>query len=329
MYRLPSAGLRPLLSTLCILFASQLIGCAASHRLPLALDSRSDAGESVPEWVGQPLSWSKLEEIQAWQASSLGYGSPFWKNEAELTLAEGRLTFAQDSPAGAVVDGRVRDRLLASHTGFERILARPDARPGQRERASAGKRRCLRLLEVSGDASISSIGAVVSRDAWGAKAAKPANMTRSQGPWRRITVHHSAMSDPIDLSGRVEDSSVAVRRMQRAHMQTSGYGDVGYHFFVDPWGRIFQGRELRYQGAHAGGSNNVGNVGICLIGNFDEERPTQAALETLETLVGTLRSRYGIPATGVVAHSDLKSTNCPGRHLRPWIERYRSSLARR
>jgi hypothetical protein len=43
-------------------------------------------------------------------------------------------------------------------------------------------------------------------------------------------------------------------------------GDIGYHYIVDRSGAIWQGRRIRYQGAHARGSANNGNIGIVLLG---------------------------------------------------------------
>jgi hypothetical protein len=63
----------------------------------------------------------------------------------------------------------------------------------------------------------------------------------------------------------------------------------------------------------------VGNIGICLIGNFDRERPTSQALTALDSLVSQLRSNWKIPASGIRGHSDWKTTDCPGRYLRAWV----------
>ncbi len=107
--------------------------------------------------------------------------------------------------------------------------------------------------------------------------------------------------------------------------KTTHYGDIGYHFVIDPYGRLFEGRDLRYQGAHANGDNNVGNIGICLIGNFEKEKPTQAALDALEREIGALRQKYDIPRSRVYGHRELRATECPGDALMRWVERYRKS----
>jgi N-acetyl-anhydromuramyl-L-alanine amidase AmpD len=71
-------------------------------------------------------------------------------------------------------------------------------------------------------------------------------------------------------------------------------------------------------GAHAKTPNNEFNdygIGICLVGNFDIERPTAAQMRSLAKLVAYLEKNYRVPASRVLGHSDTKPTDCPGRNL--------------
>ena len=152
-------------------------------------------------------------------------------------------------------------------------------------------------------------------------------LNREQG-WRRITIHHSAR--PTSELGRQDLPSVAdaVRRIQKFHIDDNGWGDIGYHYLIDPQGRILEGRKSAFQGAHAGSNQaNRNNVGICLLGHFDQERPTPAALASLQGLIDSIRKRAGIPRTQVYSHQDFKETECPGRFLETWLERYRGTRA--
>ena len=92
---------------------------------------------------------------------------------------------------------------------------------------------------------------------------------------------------------------------------------------IDSSGRVFIGRDMRYQGAHAGGANNRGNIGVCLVGNFDIERPSRAAVAALDRLVAALRSRYSIDGSKILPHRHWKNTECPGRYLMGHLEQYR------
>ena len=109
-------------------------------------------------------------------------------------------------------------------------------------------------------------------------------------------------------------------------MSDQGYGDVGSHFLIDPRGRVYEGRSLQWQGAHAHGDNNVGTIGVCLLGNFVVERPKEPALDALQKLTDDLTRQYGIPKNRVYAHQDLRPTECPGQRLVAWVQSYRGGL---
>ena len=166
------------------------------------------------------------------------------------------------------------------------------------------------------------------RARWGARAPSPRNLTPNRARWSYITVHHSAHEEAGTTGSSERDAIAALRAIQRSQMGGRGWGDIGYHFLIDPAGRIWEGRDLSWQGAHAGGSggrNNVGNIGICLLGNFEIERPSQAAVKSLERLVADLQRRFAITNGGIKGHRDWKGTACPGRHLLPYVRRIGSS----
>ena len=102
------------------------------------------------------------------------------------------------------------------------------------------------------------------------------------------------------------------------------WGDIGYHYLIDPDGRVYEGRRLKWQGAHATGSNNIDNIGVCMIGNFAIERPTAAALNALDALLVDLRGKYGIPRSELHGHQHFTNTECPGVHLSAWLSRYKA-----
>ncbi|MFK5955823.1 MAG: peptidoglycan recognition family protein [Planctomycetota bacterium] len=182
------------------------------------------------------------------------------------------------------------------------------------------------------EASTDGIHFDVSRQQWNA-AAMHSNWDRMTTPYR-ITVHHTAIPiSSTSLSGNI----AAVRVVQGEHMNGRGMADIAYHFLIGRDGRIFQGRPLYAQGAHASGDYNIGNIGICLLGNFvaqpnrgpeyaAAQAPTAKQMESLERLVGEVRSTYGIKANQVWGHQHWKPTKCPGPHLLSWAARYRRSV---
>ena len=168
--------------------------------------------------------------------------------------------------------------------------------------------------------------AIENRKAWGAAPENPARLS-PMGPITRLTVHHSAT---IAQTGR-STTIASLRAIQTEQQRGRQWGDIGYHFLVDPDGRVWEGRRIRWQGAHAGDSErNKGNVGICLLGSYipkEQGAPPPRQVEALERLIVTLCDQHSIPAEGVHTHRELKEqTECPGPYLQTAVARFRSRL---
>lgn len=162
---------------------------------------------------------------------------------------------------------------------------------------------------------------ILDRGTWHAAAPNQKNLDPMDRP-NRLTVHHSAV---YFRDNRSESAAVQIQHIQREHMHERDYGDIGYHFLIDPAGRIWKGRDLRYQGAHASGANNVRNIGICVLGNFMRgnggQGPTKEQVATLRTLMDALMRDYGFGADAIYCHSDFKATECPGPLLESVVAR--------
>ncbi|MCK5941495.1 MAG: N-acetylmuramoyl-L-alanine amidase [Planctomycetes bacterium] len=171
--------------------------------------------------------------------------------------------------------------------------------------------------------------AVQPRDSWQPIGANRTNLDRMQRP-RRVTIHHSAM---YFRDTRPQAAAAQIARIQRQHMRDRNFGDIGYHFLIDPSGRVWEGRELHWQGAHASGSNNVANIGICLLGNFVRQRdgqgPSPAQVRSMERLVVNLMRHYRMRGDALFCHSDFKSTQCPGPRMAPIVRQFARQLQAR
>jgi hypothetical protein len=298
-----------------------LVGCRTTYEpggIPPDTGPR-EISQGVPPWVGDPLSWDKLAEVEAWLATQGYSGSDYWRIEAMLEIAQGRLKFSlKDREDGSATEAALASRLGLARQGFEDILRDPAATQGQKHLA----RTYLEQVDNALSPNLRTARPILARAQWGALAPRPTRLTRATGRWTKITVHHSAEAYGPVLDGSTQSSAGAIRRIQQHMMNGLDYGDIGYHFLIDPVGRVFEGRSMAWQGAHAAGTNNVENIGVCLLGNFEETRPTQQALATLQSTLDHMRQRYRIPRSGVVAHGDLKNTLCPGRNLAAWLQRY-------
>jgi len=145
------------------------------------------------------------------------------------------------------------------------------------------------------------------------------------GRWKAIIVHHSASRQATPQS------------MHRYHLLQRGWENgLGYHFVIGngvnyPDGEVYVGNRWSRQqtGAHCktGAGRYLGTwrpenyfnehaIGICLIGDFERERPTRAQLESLNRLLAFLCREAGISADCVYGHGEVThKTACPGRYL--------------
>lgn len=131
-------------------------------------------------------------------------------------------------------------------------------------------------------------------------------------PWKWIVIHHSASPT----------GSMAV--FDKEH-KAKGWDGVGYHFVIGNGTNTGDGRievtprwPIQKWGAHAKTIDNRYNeygIGICLVGNFDVNRPTADQMRSLNRLVAYLMQTYHISQSNVIGHRDTKPTDCPGRFV--------------
>lgn len=126
----------------------------------------------------------------------------------------------------------------------------------------------------------------------------------------RIVVHHSA----------TETGNAACFRV--LHRGVNRWSDIGYHYVIGNGsfsgdGEVEKGRTVPFRGAHAKGANQD-SLGICLVGNFNEEPPSPAQLSSLGTLLQELLQRFGLGKEAITLHRLVKgsSTECPGKLLK-------------
>lgn len=155
-------------------------------------------------------------------------------------------------------------------------------------------------------------GNAIPRTEW-ARAAPISALMNPMLPVKYITVHHDGMTP---FAATDESSSKARIELIRNGHRGNGWGDIGYHFVIDRNGRVWEGRAINWQGAHVKNWNE-GNLGICCLGNFDEQAPSQAQLSALERQLKVLMAMYGVPKSRVKTHQEWQGakTACPGRSL--------------
>ncbi len=131
--------------------------------------------------------------------------------------------------------------------------------------------------------------------------------------WRYVVLHHTATE-----TGDVE----TIDENHRARTDSSGkpWLGIGYHFVIGNGQGMADGLveptfrwNDQLHGAHAASrEHNEYGIGICLVGDFTQHRPTERQIAATRDLVESLVARYDLKPENVVRHQDLTATECPG-----------------
>lgn len=134
------------------------------------------------------------------------------------------------------------------------------------------------------------------------------------GRWRYIVIHHSA----TDV-GSVKALDTYHRRVRQME------NGLAYHFVIGNGqgmgdGQIAVGPRWTQQldGGHlATDELNHVSLGICLVGNFDQKKPTRKQMASLKALVLALLDRCKLTPQAVKTHQQINPvhTRCPGRYF--------------
>jgi len=159
------------------------------------------------------------------------------------------------------------------------------------------------------------------RDAGSGSAELPASVRRAidqadvqPGRWKYIVIHHSG----VDTG--------TVKAMDRYHREVRHMENgLAYHFVIGNGSGMGDGEVAvgaRWTGQLDGGhlaseAQDRIALGICLVGNFDQTRPTARQLQSLTALVRSLMARCGLTPSAVKTHQQINiiGTRCPGRYF--------------
>lgn len=196
-------------------------------------------------------------------------------------------------------------------------------------------------------ASVATAG-VVTRAQWGAMPWASGNPGCGTAPFTAsgvdlMVVHHTASNNTYSQA----DAISQVRAIQRYHVVTLQWCDVGYNFLVDRYGTIYEGRQgsmtAAVRGSHASGFN-TSTMGIAMLGQYHPGAlPTASTvpavqLDAMVRIITALARQWNInPAAQttyagrnlpvVVGHRDVNATSCPGDYAYPLLANMRVNVA--
>jgi len=124
-----------------------------------------------------------------------------------------------------------------------------------------------------------------------------------------IVIHTAAFHGAVD-----------VNTIRQWHLER-GFADIGYHFVItgskyDSCSEIQAGRSLKYQGAHAKGSNDY--IGVCFTGHGDLDPFTAEQLAHFINLYKYLKTIFDLKFYNVIGHRETPyeqqhaNKTCPG-----------------
>ena len=117
-----------------------------------------------------------------------------------------------------------------------------------------------------------------------------------------IVIHHAATPNKDTITSRLR-----VQRIADYHIRRWNWYGIGYHYVIDREGTIFKTQEHTTVSNHTYGANLHG-IGICLLGTYTKELPTEAQAAAAASLIKML----GYPA---YPHSKWGGSVCPGRAM--------------
>lgn len=140
-----------------------------------------------------------------------------------------------------------------------------------------------------------------------------AKLAVASGRWKWIVAHHSA----------IKEGNAAI--YGKAHRQRGMENGLAYHFVIGNGvdsgdGEIEIGprwiRQIKGGHVHREDINEVG-IGICLVGNFEQTKPTAKQLAAFRELVNYLRSDVVGKKVRFAVHREIDPgrTVCPGRNF--------------
>ena len=130
--------------------------------------------------------------------------------------------------------------------------------------------------------------------------------------WTHLMIHHS--------DGPPGQTVDAIRAYHTARPPRGrGWSDIAYHYLIQRddrgKGHLKGGRPTSRNGAHAGTlAWNSKALGLCIIGRFAPGGEVMLDALYADVLAAVLHIMrlHGIPPANLLAHRDVRATECPG-----------------
>ena len=165
---------------------------------------------------------------------------------------------------------------------------------------------------------------VITSEEWGSvPPARAMSEGRSQTAIHTLTVHHQGL---VWMPG--SDVAAYLRNLQQWSRRAKGWIDVPYHYIIAPDGAVYQGRSPKWAGDTNTDYDTQGHLQVMLLGNFEEQRPTERQWRSTVDLLTRLMIDHDLTPQNIAAHRHhTGQTVCPGAHLMTRFEDLREAVA--
>ncbi|MCM2579220.1 peptidoglycan recognition protein family protein [Streptomyces meridianus] len=302
-------------------------------------------GSTAPLWVGAS-DGVEVQVLPDGTSERSGGEAPALPDGMHLELIDPGADPAAEDTTGAPLSEEAAESSAANAP-----LAAPGAKEIPAETPSTSDTAEASGTGTDRGATAKHIGprpGIVTRAGWGADEKLREPGFRYTSTVKAAFVHHSASGNGYSCS----QAPALIRSIYRYHVKSNGWRDVGYNFFVDKCGKIYEGRAggvvQPVMGAHTLGFNS-NTMGIAVLGTFTSAAPPKAALDGVAKLTAwklglfgrnpggttTLTSAGGKYKAGtkvkmkvISGHRDGFATECPGAKLYAKLGTIRSTASR-
>lgn len=137
---------------------------------------------------------------------------------------------------------------------------------------------------------------------------------------KNIIIHHSASpkntttAKEINQWHKVRNWGTLLKPIYLTKQSSLNFW-AQYHYIIEQTGIVIQSRKDDEIGWHTGGDWNTNSIGICLCGNFENEKPEDKQIFALRDLLNELCKKYIISRENIFGHCDINPTACPGKNI--------------
>jgi hypothetical protein len=283
--------------------------------------------------TGTWSSWQLLEtdnpDASAGGPGVRGSSDPLWVGPSDGVQA--RVVALGGLPDGLRVDLINPDAPESGHN-FKTVAAERQEQAEQQEPRPKKKGEPAAPVVLP----VRPVPKLTTRAGWGADESIVVEPPEYTGAVHVVFVHHTASGNGY---GCAESASI-VRGIERFHVKSKGWNDIGYNFLVDRCGRIFEGRgggvHRSVLGAHTLGFNANASA-VAVIGDYRSGAIPAAARASVAQLAAYKLGAWNNPPLGkaglvsggsdrypagrtailnrISGHRDTGRTECPGNAL--------------